>query len=201
MAAQSQTTIANRALQMVGAALIMNLTDDSREARACNSCYDSCRRAELQAHKWRFAIKRATLAPSADAPLFGFAYAFPLPTDCLDIILTNDACLDWQVEGRAILTNNGLSPYSADLSGTGPELALRYTADITDPGIFNALFCEALSASMAMEIVEALTQSNQKAQLIQQKYKYALDRAAAANAIEVLPQEAPEDSWIAAHGG
>jgi hypothetical protein len=198
MATQSSTTIANRALQMVGAASIMALTDDSREARACQTCYDTCRRAELQAHKWRFSIKRATLAASADAPLFGFAYAFPLPADCLDIILPNDPCLDWQVEGRSILTNQGMS---ADLSGTGPELALRYKADITDPTTFNALFCEALSAAMAMEIVEPLTQSNTKAQMIQQKYKYALDRASAANAIEVLPQEAPEDPWIVAHGG
>lgn len=199
MAAQSSTSIANRALQMVGAAAILALTDNTPEARAANNCYDACRRAELRAHRWNFARKRALLAPSATPPAFGYTYSFPLPTDCLYVPLTNDWDSDWEVEGRAILTNSGNSPDSAT-PPDGTVLALAYVADVTDPPLFDPLFCEALAARMAVEMVERLTQSNQKAQDMQGRYKFAIAEASSANAFEQLAQDPPEDDWIAARG-
>lgn len=199
MAAQSSTSIANRALQMVGAAPILALTDNSSEARAANNCYDACRRAELRAHSWNFARKRALLAPSTDVPAFGYSYSFPLPADCLYVELTNDWDSDWLVEGRAILTNSGNSPVSAD-PPSGTVLALTYIADIEDATLFDPIFCELVSARMAVEMVERLTQSNQKAQAMQAKYKQILDQATATNAFEQLAQDPPEDDWIVARG-
>lgn len=187
MSAQSTTSIANRALQMCGAASILNLTDNSREARAANNCYDACRRAELRAHRWNFSIKRVQLAPSSDTPLFDYGYSYPLPVDCMYVPRTNDACLDWSIEGRAILSNDG------------PVLNLRYVADITDPGQFDAAFCEALAARMALEMVEALTQSNQKKQMLADQYKQTLMTAALANALEKAPADPPDDPWVTAH--
>lgn len=200
MAAQSSTSIANRALQMVGAASIMALTDNSAEARAANNCYDACRRAELRAHRWNFAKKRTVLAPLSDAPAFGYDYAFQLPSDCLYVPLTNDWDEDWKLEGRTILTNLSVSPTSeAHVTGS-PALALAYVADVTDPTLFDAAFCEALAARMAVEMVERLTQSNQKAQVMQGKYKAAIDEAASANAFEQLAADPPQDDWITARG-
>lgn len=200
MAAQSSTSIANRALQMLGAASILALTDNSKEARESTRCYDACRRAELRAHPWNFAFRRALLAPSADAPSFGFAYAFPLPADCLRVPLPNDFDLDWEIEGRAILTNSTNSPWSADVpAGDGASLALRYVADIEDASLFDAAFCEVLAARMAVEMCEVITQSNQKAQIVQGKYKDALATAYACDALENLPADPPEDPWVVAH--
>lgn len=187
MNTQSTTAIANRALQMVGAASILNLSDNSREARAANNCYDASRRYVLRNHRWNFSIKRASLAPSSDAPLFDFSYSYSLPSDCLYVPRTNDDTLDWSIEGRAILSNDG------------PVLNLRYVADITDPALFDSAFCEALAAKMALEMVEALTQSNQKKQALADQYKQALMDAALANALEKAPADAPDDPWIQAH--
>lgn len=199
MAAQSSASIANRALQMVGASAILSLEDNSPEARAANNCYDACRRAELRAHRWNFARKRALLAPSAEPPAFGYSYRFPLPVDCLYVPLTRDWDSDWHLEGRAILTNAGNSPASAN-PPAGAVLALAYIADTTDAPSFDPLFCEALAARMAVEMVERLTQSNQKAAGMQDKYKFAIAQAASANAFEQLAQDPPEDGWIAARG-
>ena len=58
----SEVDIANRALQKLGAESIVSLTQDSENARACNLCYEPIRDAELRAHPWNFAIKRASLA-------------------------------------------------------------------------------------------------------------------------------------------
>lgn len=199
MAGQSTTMIANRALQMCGARAIMSLDENSREARLASNCYDSCRRAELRAHRWNFARKRALLAPDATAPSFGYAYSFPLPSDCLYVPLTNDWDQDWQLEGRAILTNSGNSPDSAS-PPTGTVLALAYIADITDATQFDPLFCELVAARMAMEMVESLTQSNQKAQAFSVRYKDILGTASSSNAFEQLASDPPEDEWIVTRG-
>lgn len=200
--AQSVTGIANRALQLLGAAAIMNLTDNVTEAREAARCYDFCRRAELRAHLWNFATVRAALAPDAAAPVFGYTYQFTLPIDCVRIILPNDAALDWKQEGRKLLTNYANSPFGAGTFGTAtapsPILYLQYVSDVTDPTVFDPLFCEALACRMALAMCERLTQSNQKKQLLQADYTKAISEARVTDAFENLPADPPDDSfWTA----
>lgn len=200
--AQSVTGIANRALQLVGATSILNLTDNSPEAREVSRAYDFCRRAELRAHRWNFAIKRAQLAPDTDAPVFEFQYQFTLPSDCLRVLIPNDATLDWKVEGKKLLTNTATSPFGAGVFGASVSpsaaLYLRYIADVEDTTYFDAAFCEALSVRVALAIVERLTQSNQKKAQLKDDYRAAIAEASAINAFEKLPAEAPDDDyWLA----
>lgn len=198
--AQSVTGIANRALQLLGAASILNLTDNTPEARECTRAYDACRRAELRAHFWNFATVRAALAPDASAPVFGYQYQFSLPVDCLRVILPNDSSLDWKQEGRKILTNYAQSPFGAsaasDTSTASPILYLQYISDITDPTVFDALFCEALAHRMATAMCERLTQSNQKNQMLQGAYRAVISEARITDAMENLPADPPDDSFI-----
>ena len=194
--AQSVTGIANRALQLVGAGTIMNLTDNTPEARECTRAYDYCRRAELRKNTWNFATTRAVLAPDAVAPAFDYAYQFTLPVDCVRVVMTNDPSLDWKQEGHKLLTNSAQSPYGVSLSGTtGTVLNLTYVADVQDPTLFDPLFCETLSAAMAVAICERLTQSNQKKTDAQQTYARAMDDAYHADSLESLPVDAPDDDW------
>jgi hypothetical protein len=200
--AQSVTGIANRALQLVGASAILNLTDNSPEAREVSRAYDFCRQAELRAHRWNFAIKRAELAPDTATPVFGYQYQYQLPSDCLRVLLPNDATLDWKVEGKKLLTNWGTSPFGAGAFGATvtptAALYLRYVADIEDATYFDAAFCEALAARIAIAIVERLTQSNQKKSQLKDDYRFAIAEASAINAFEKLPAEAPDDDyWLA----
>jgi hypothetical protein len=44
------------------------------------------RKAELRKRHWSFAIKRAALPALADAPTWGFGYAYQLPTDYLRLM-------------------------------------------------------------------------------------------------------------------
>lgn len=185
MVGQSATSICNRALQLVGSAQqIMDLTDNTREARAVSRAYDPCRRQELRTHPWNFAIKRAQLANDSTAPAFDQQYAFSLPADCIRVLVPSDASCDWQVEGRKILTTSAL------------PLNLRYVADVTDPTLFDPAFCEVLAARIALAIVEDLTQSNAKQQAIGLVYKNFLAEARKVDALENRPQQAPDSSWI-----
>ena len=200
--AQSQTDICNSALQRVGAARIMDISDNSREARACAIAYDSNRRSELSKYRWKFAITRAVLAPDATGPVFEYKYAYSLPADCLRILLPTDPYLDWSVEGRKILTNTLQSPYlGAGASGSvapgSPALYLRYIADITDATMFDAAFYDMLGIALAIDLCETLTQSNQKKADLENEYKDALAAARRTNSFETIPTDPPDDSfWL-----
>jgi hypothetical protein len=184
--AQSVVDCCNSALQRVGATTILSLSDNSPEARACSVAYDSNRRDELRKHTWNFAIKRAVLAPDSTAPAFDFKYAFTLPSDCLRVLRPATADLDWQIEGRKILTNDSTT------------LNLRYVADIEDAAQWDPSFYNVVSTSLAVDIVERLTQSNVKKSALITDYKDAIGDAKRIDAIESGPDEAAEDDWLLA---
>lgn len=186
----SDVGIANRALSRLGQTRITSLTENTVAAREINAVFADLREAELRAHNWHFAIKRASLAADGTAPSFGPANAFTLPSDYLKLIppakWTQDNALDWLIEGQKILTG-----YSAPLN-------IRYVWKVTDPNVMDPLFREAFAMKLAEAVCEKLTQSNTKIQLVRQDYDDAIARARKANAFEVPSEEPPEDTWITA---
>jgi hypothetical protein len=186
----SQVGICNRALQILGAERITTLTDNSRNARACVAAYDAVRQAELRKHTWNFSVARAELAADADEPAWGRANAFTLPAACLRLLPAypedNLNSLDWQIEGRKILTDDSAPIY------------VRYVDDITDANTMDALFREALSARLAYDLCEEITQSNSKQDLARERYTDAIREARKVNAFERVSAESPDDVWITA---
>lgn len=185
--------ICNRALQKVGASRILALTDNSREARSCNNAYDSVRQALLRKYYWNFSITRAVLAPDSATPAYDYAYQFSLPSDCLRILLPQQQVLDWQLEGRKILTNTGVVTGS-----TGTALHLRYISDVVDPNIFDAMFREALALKLAVELCEELTQSNTKKQGLVSEFKDFIAECFLSDSLENNAANPPESPWVLA---
>lgn len=179
--ATSDVAIANRALGKLGGTTIVSLTQDSPAARAVNAIYTGVRRAEIRKHPWNFAKTRASLAAKADAPEFGFAYAFALPADCLRVL--NKADVDWKIEGQDILSDDG-----------GP-LEIIYLRDVTDPNVFDEAFIEAFACKLAMELAEKLTSSSEKKNSAGNDYKFALSEARRTNAIERMSEDRLTDEW------
>ncbi len=188
--AVSDVAVCNLGLQKLGAARISALEDDSRNARACNACYEHIRDTELRRHNWNFARRRATLAASSVAPEFDFDYAFPVPSDFLSLRPPAVNELDWRIESHedqtSILTNEGDS------------LEISYTAKITDPTKFDDCFTEMVACRMADHMCEELTQSNTKADKAKKDYLDARKEARRTNAFENVSAEPPEDPWVAA---
>lgn len=182
----SETSIASRALQMVGASSITSLNEDSLEARACKAVYEDLRDAELRAHSWNFAIRRVQLAANTVSPAFGKGYAYDLPVDFLKLIESDIEYYhkDWIIEGRKLLTNEA-----------GP-LDIRYISQVTQVGFMDPLFREALSARIASAICEQLTQSNSKKEALREDYKSAIRDARKANAFDKPPLSPAEDPWV-----
>ncbi len=184
----SEVEICNRALQIIGAKRITSLTEDSVNARACNAAYAVLRDAELEAHPWNFAIERAELAADAVPPAWGRVNSFTLPALFLRLLPAypeqNINDLDYQIEQRKILTNDSAPLY------------IRYIYQVTDPNQMPPLFREALSARMAMELAEELSQSPSKTAMAAEMHKEKIREARRVNAIQNVAAQPPEDTYI-----
>lgn len=192
--------IANLALQMLGANTIVNLTDNSNNARQCNLAYAPTRDKELRIHRWKFSILRVNLPALATPPVNGiYGTAFQLPADNVRVLNVGDwdpgqdisdyrfrTVAEYSIEGQQILTN-----YAA-------PLALRYVSNLTAVGLFDPSFVDALASRIAWKICEAVTQSSDKRKLAASEYKDAIKEAIRANALETPPQFTDDDSWMTA---
>lgn len=190
----SVVQICNQALTKLGAQRITDLLDDTRNARVMNAIYETKRDAELSAHPWTFAIKRAQIPALSTAPAFQWTKSYPLPSDCLRLVQVgedytfydSDGGELFQVEGNSILTDEE-SP-----------LDVRYVYRVTSTGLFSPLFIEALACRLAAEACEEVTQNASKRELAWQEYKQAIREAKRVNAIEQPPQRQPDLSWARA---
>lgn len=207
----TKTSIANRALQIVGYEPISSITENSRGARAMNRAYQPVLLSELRKNYWNFATKRAVLAASATQPVFGPTNYYPLPYDFLCIappdqlyetsgagtmvgggvfsgspVITGSPITDWLIEGNQIASNQA-SPIN-----------LRYiSSDVTESS-FDPCFDEAFAAALAAMTSEELTQSNTKLAAIGQIYDQAIETAKKRNAFDGRPIQPPTDNFIIA---
>lgn len=188
----SKTEICNLALQKLGATKIISLSEEltsgRKEAVECDLAYDPMRRAVIRANPWNCHQKRASLAASSTAPVWGFDNAYPLPTDCLRVNEVNvSRGVPWKVEAREIV---------ADWEG---ELQILYNFDNEDATLFDDLFIEALSTRLAYQICEAITQSNTKKDALWSEYiDLTMPMAAKVDGQESGPEQIDEDDWIVA---
>lgn len=206
----TQTSIANRALQLVGYKPIGSLQDNDRGARAINRAWLPTVERVLRENYWSFSIQRASISASVIKPAFGKANYFPLPGDFLMLappdqnpnytfgalpvppVQPNSGFQynDWQIEqmrqdkGVAIATNDP-SP-----------LQFRYVSNDIQENSYDSCFAEALAARLAIEICEELTQSNTKLANLAQIYKDAMATAKRRNSFESQPVQPPVDSWL-----
>ena len=160
----STVDICNGALNQLGATTILSLTEDSKNARLCNSRFTQIRDAVFRSHPWNCLQKRVELAADTTAPAWGFSYAYTLPADCLRLLRILDYDSNYKVEGRKILSNTS-------------SMKILYIGRITDPNEYDESLRETLSAALGADIAFAVTSNNQTAtnmyNLFQDKLKDA----------------------------
>ena len=179
----SVVEIANQARLRVGDEPIISLGDANERGRAVNASWPFVRREVLRAHPWNIAVVRTKLAALADAPSWGFATAYEIPADSLQV-LEVDTVQDWRVEGREIRTD-----------ATG-ELSIRYTKDETDSEVYDGILTECMVIRLAAEIAERLTNSRSKRELLLAEYEDKIQEARMADGEEGSPSEFEEDAWV-----
>ena len=146
----STVEICNGALNQLGATTILSLTEDSKNARLCNSRYTQVRDALFRSHPWNCLQKRVQIAADTTAPAWGFTYAYTLPADCLRLLKILDYDSNYKVEGRKILSNTS-------------SMKILYVGRVTDPNEYDELLRETLSSSLGADIAFGVTSNNQTA--------------------------------------
>lgn len=181
-AGDSDVSICNQALAMLGADRIASLLDPSREALLCSQFYTTVRRGLLRRRPWNFAKAQAQLAASATPPLHTWSTAFPLPADFVRMVdEPEEVSPAYEVMGDQLLANEA-----------GPFNCV-YIRDVTDATLFDDLFVGALAAALAAELARPLTQSVTSEQYAAQKVQARLDDAALVNAQENAGQRLEDD--------
>ena len=150
--------ICNGALNQLGATTILSLSEDSKNARLCNSRYTQIRDALFRSHPWNCLQKRVQIAADTTAPAWGFKNAYTLPADCLRLLKILDYDSNYKVEGRKILSNTS-------------SMKILYVARVTDPNEYDELLRETLSASLGADIAFGVTSNNQTAKNMYELFK------------------------------
>lgn len=187
-----KTTIVNRALSLLGAEPINNLTDDTPEANIANRMYDEARRSILSECLWNFATKREVLNSVAGSPAWSLDQVdniFQLPSDIIRIFGISDHNATWRIEQDQLIT---------DVSSIG----ILYVFNLTDTSKFSSSFTDAFADKLAADMCYAVLNSNTESKLLLEKYEgVSLPKAMAENSQEGTPAEIKDDLWSYAKYG
>lgn len=183
----SETAIFNMALIHLGDGTILSPQDDNKTTKLCGIRYPSLRDTLQRSYKWNFCTRRAVLAASISAPLFGFAYQYKMPTDCLRVFeLVDDPQAVFTVEGSLILT---------DLP---PPLRIRYCKRELNPGNFDPIFGEVLAVDLAMSIAMAVVGKQANRSNLASIRQSFMDQAIMADMDEAVEVDFAETGWMEA---
>lgn len=168
----SEVDICNLALGFLGDdATVASLDppEGSAQADHCARFYPLARDVMLDAHRWGFTTRRASLALLSASPPSSWRYAYALPGDALNLIsiLAPDAPDDnsavrpvFDGSGRSLLDEPSVctpQPFVTELSADGTSVlytnqdnaVLRYTTRVTDSSLFPPTFVQGVAMRLA----------------------------------------------------
>lgn len=197
----SDVEICNLALAHLGDdATVASISppEGSAQAEHCARFYPKARDSLLELHDWKFALRRAVLAP-LDVATWNWSFAYALPNNSLRIvsILPSSAPASIQSEPFEILSaDNG-----ALMALTHLENATAYyTARVTDPSKFSPLFIDALAWLLASSLAGPAIKGDAGAAMARSCYQSFLlvlsqARVSDANQQRLTPTHTP--AWLA----
>lgn len=150
------------ALSRLGANTITSLTDNTTEAKLCNTLFDDLADRVMIQGSWTSTITRTALAQTANTPTFGFAQEFQLPVDpkCLKVLEIDEAVLgdnEYKIEGDKLLT---------DLD----SIKIKYIAQLTDTEDWDPMLTEAVEVLLASYLALPIAGDKELAERLRREY-------------------------------
>ncbi len=190
--ATAEARVCNRALLRIGQSQgISDLAQPNSTARACLALWQDSVEATLEARWWPFARRRAVLAAITDGERGGWAFAYPLPADCLapryiDLETGDEAePVPFETEddgdggsGRVLLTD-------------AEEPVLVYTGRVLKVPRFTPTFIDALAYKLASDLALSVAKKPALAEQMLRAFELTLARAAAASSKQRKPRKRP----------
>ncbi len=184
---KTETSVANEALSCLKQPALIHIDADQTNAkRIVVKHFASVRDALLREYPWNFASTRALLQAQVEKPVFGFAYMYAFPHDCMAVRDLPDARSkdEWKVEKRAIVT---------DLQ---PPLKIIYTRFAYEVAIWDSIFRFAFARQLAVACGPELSADIELIQKAQEEADSKLKLAFPSDAAEGTPEELPDGDWI-----
>jgi len=170
----SKVELCSLALIEVGSAPITSLDEDNDRAQTCALKFPGVLDEVIREHPWNATMVRQQLAQVGTGPIFGWDFAYTLPTDpwCLRVwetsIDVSDGSGQWKVEGRQLLCNES-------------SISIAYGGRPVDMNILDASLSPAVVLKLAHRIAYPLTGKRQIAADLEALYLDELKRAKAIN--------------------
>jgi len=181
--------ICNMGLALIGDQPIEALTDSNDRAVVAKLFYSDTKDAVLRAHPWGFALVSVALAEAAGNPVFakwGYHFTLPVVPKCLRVLEVEEnypGQIPYSIEGGKLLANDS-------------AITILYIAQITDTGLFDALFTDALAARLAMAFAMVLTKQKTLVELAAKVYDMKIGEARTVDGLESTKKEIYNDTLI-----
>lgn len=164
----NKINICNMALALMGADIISEMDEPSKEAKACKVFYENTKNKLLARYDWSFASKTVNLQKLKSE--HNAKNRFKLPADTLTPREITSGAAHYEIEGNVLIT--GLE-----------KVTLRYTAAIDDAGLFSPHFIDALAYALASDMTVFLTDGIESAGIFTAAAEKKLEDAAIALAL------------------
>lgn len=199
----TETEIVNAALRKGGGAKrILALTDSVGSAGIASDVLTSERDDLLRSGVWNFAVTRAKLAQLATLPVFGWSFAYALPSDCERVVAVydnadGDGTVPYKIESIQQPDNSYINVIATDAN----TVYLKYCRQITDPNLMTASFRQVLILRMAKIFAISIAKSNPLFQALDAEEQKAFRKAMSVDGIEDDVDALPEGSWATSRRG
>ncbi|BAQ87988.1 Phage tail tubular protein A [uncultured Mediterranean phage uvMED] len=156
-AGDTQVSIANQSLLLLGADTISNFTNGTAVGNACSIIYPKVKATTLGMYPWSFTLKKEQLSRLSTAPTAHFLYQFSLPPDMLNsvprtVYASSDRgaapITDWTIQGQTLLTDR-------------EQIFVDYQQDIVE-GKLPTYFIQLLVYMLAWNLAETITDQTEK---------------------------------------
>ncbi len=183
----TEISICSNALLMLGDRPIASFTEDQDRARLASNIWPQARDHILRSHPWNCAIKRVALSPDVTAPAFDWAYQYTLPADFLKALSIGEMGIEgeFRIEGRKLLCDDN-------------PCFLRYIFANDNPGTYDPMLVEVMTAEMAHRMAYAITQSASMVDTMAQKAAQLMRRARAVDGQDDTPEQLGDNPLVSA---
>ena len=160
----SNVTICNQALNLLGADVISSFSDTTNDAATvCNNIYDTIKKQTLSLYPWSFALTKVQLARSSTTPINEWSYQYDLPSTAV-------SGTPLQVYNSSATRVLPIQNYELLYTASGPTIAtnessiyMDYVTSGISEGLMPSYFVQLLVYMMAWHLAEPVTDQTTKA--------------------------------------
>ena len=160
----TDVSICNKALLLLGASSITSFSDGSASAPACSTIYDEVKLSTLGMYPWSFTLGKAQLTKQTATPTSEWSYQFTLPNDMITGVPR--AVRASGNAGAPIVKNFEINQAAAGgtvLMTEETTIFIDYQKTVSE-GNMPTYFVTLLSYQMAWHLAEVITDQTSKAE-------------------------------------